>query len=373
MTVKVSKPAVNLREELADLRKPTGIAGEAMLRAETPQEQQALIGVGRRNFVYNGDMRIAQRGTSFSNPQSYTLDRYKSLRYAAGNYTVSQQNAGLDQFQYCIRAQRDSGTSQVNSFAVNQPLEVKDSYALRGQFVTFSLYLRAGSDYSCASTTIRVGYHVTSGEYGVNYSNFTVSTTYPISDGVDLRGQTDWVKYTYTGYIPNNAVQVNCSIQPQEFSGTAGSNDYVETTGWQLELGKVATPFEHRSYGEELALCQRFFCIPVNNVDENGNSNVHSAIGVGRGAGGGAAAVWSLLTPVPMRDRPAIDSSGSYHLTDSTSRTAATPTAVSVSKFTVNGCNLLAHYTFSSSVCDDDRVVMVGAHTPVKIELDAEL
>jgi len=37
------------------------------------------------------------------------------------------------------------------------------------------------------------------------------------------------------------------------------TGDYVEITGVQLELGKVATPFEHRSYGEELALCQRYY------------------------------------------------------------------------------------------------------------------
>ncbi len=49
MTVRVNKPAINVREELADLRKPSGTAGEAMLRAETPQEQFNLIGAGRRN------------------------------------------------------------------------------------------------------------------------------------------------------------------------------------------------------------------------------------------------------------------------------------------------------------------------------------
>jgi len=37
------------------------------------------------------------------------------------------------------------------------------------------------------------------------------------------------------------------------------SGDYVEFTGLQVELGKVATPFEHRSYGEELALASRYF------------------------------------------------------------------------------------------------------------------
>ncbi len=64
MTVNVSKPAINVREKLAELDKPTGIAGEAMLRAETPQEQFNLISAGRRNLIINGDFQIWQRGTS---------------------------------------------------------------------------------------------------------------------------------------------------------------------------------------------------------------------------------------------------------------------------------------------------------------------
>jgi hypothetical protein len=47
MTVKVTKPAINVREELADLRKPSGTAGEAMLRAETIIQQAALLEIGR--------------------------------------------------------------------------------------------------------------------------------------------------------------------------------------------------------------------------------------------------------------------------------------------------------------------------------------
>ena len=53
MTVKISKPAINIRAELADLKKPTGLAGEAMLKAETPQEQFNLIGAGRKNLIIN--------------------------------------------------------------------------------------------------------------------------------------------------------------------------------------------------------------------------------------------------------------------------------------------------------------------------------
>ena len=61
MAVKFTKPEINVREKLAELDKPSGIAGEAMLRAETPQEQFNLIGAGRRNFTINGDMKVWQR------------------------------------------------------------------------------------------------------------------------------------------------------------------------------------------------------------------------------------------------------------------------------------------------------------------------
>ena len=53
MAVKFTKPEINVREKLAELDKPSGSAGEAMLRAETPQEQQALLGVGRRRMNMN--------------------------------------------------------------------------------------------------------------------------------------------------------------------------------------------------------------------------------------------------------------------------------------------------------------------------------
>ena len=62
MAVKFTKPEINVREKLAELDKPSGIAGEAMLRAETPQEQFNLIGAGRRNIIINGDFQVSQRG-----------------------------------------------------------------------------------------------------------------------------------------------------------------------------------------------------------------------------------------------------------------------------------------------------------------------
>ena len=63
MAVKFTKPEINVREKLAELDKPSGIAGEAMLRAETPQEQFNLIGAGRRNLLINGGFESGKEET----------------------------------------------------------------------------------------------------------------------------------------------------------------------------------------------------------------------------------------------------------------------------------------------------------------------
>ena len=61
MTVRVSKPAFNLREKLSELDKSSGVKGNELLRSETTQEARDLIGAGRKNMVMNGQMFINQR------------------------------------------------------------------------------------------------------------------------------------------------------------------------------------------------------------------------------------------------------------------------------------------------------------------------
>ena len=58
MTVKITKPEINVREKIRELDKPSGVAGQAILAAETPQEQFNLIGAGRRNLIINGDFLL---------------------------------------------------------------------------------------------------------------------------------------------------------------------------------------------------------------------------------------------------------------------------------------------------------------------------
>jgi hypothetical protein len=145
MAVKFTKPEINVREKLAELDKPSGIAGEAMLRAETPQEQQALIGVGRRNLLINGSMIVAQRGTSFGPSVNvyYGLDRWKTSRYAATNFLVTQEDnsySGEFASPHFIRVQRQAGDTSPNALSLHQKIESQTSKLTRGREVTLSFW-----------------------------------------------------------------------------------------------------------------------------------------------------------------------------------------------------------------------------------------
>ena len=93
MTVKINKDKINVREKLSELDKPSGIAGEAMLRADTPAEQFELINAGRRNLIINGGFDVWQRGTTFTNIPTthYSVDRWKTFT-ADGAVTVTKEN-----------------------------------------------------------------------------------------------------------------------------------------------------------------------------------------------------------------------------------------------------------------------------------------
>jgi len=80
------------------------------------------------------------------------------------------------------------------------------------------------------------------------------------------------------------------------------ANMSIWVTGIQLEIGKVATPFEHRSYGEELALCQRYYTKWTIPTQWAGYQNATTLID------------FSVYTPVPLRNgSPSLSCTGSFY------------------------------------------------------------
>ena len=290
MTVNISKPAVNVREKLAELDKPTGIAGEAMLRAETPQEQFNLIGAGRRNLIINGDMRIAQRGTSFTGlttSNTKTLDRFQTENGTSATYTVEQITDAPSGFTWSLKS---TVTTADTSLGGSDFMQIK--YSVEGYDFTASGFGTSDAKHLTLSFYVKCS---KAGTFSAEFTNsaqdrhcaatFTVdvantwqrvyATIPPCTDGTwlstngaGLEIRIGYSRYgaTYEAANTSDVVGKWRSVSTFNDAFPVSSINLAETvnatfqiTGVQLELGKVATPFEHRSYGEELALCQRYF------------------------------------------------------------------------------------------------------------------
>ena len=286
MTVKVTKPAINVREELADLRKPSGTAGEAMLRAETPQEQFQLIGAGRRNLVINGAMQVAQRGTSASSPADggYTnVDRFQVYRNGAGVLQTGQSGVAPDGFKnsllvecatadtsiagadfggisYYVEAQDLLGTALgtasakpltlsfwvranltgLYSVAVRQPNSTVDSYV-------DTYYINAVDTWEYKTITIAPDTGV--GNWTMTGNGKGLQVSFALWNGGSYGGA------EYGKWLPDT----NDVGSSENVNFVSSTSNVFRITGVQLEVGKVATPFEHRSYGDELQKCMRYY------------------------------------------------------------------------------------------------------------------
>ena len=93
MTVNVTKSSFNVREKLKELERPIGLKGNDLMGAETAQDARDLVSAGRKNLIINGDMKIAQRGTSFAAASSgaYGADRWMYEKSSNAVVTISRR------------------------------------------------------------------------------------------------------------------------------------------------------------------------------------------------------------------------------------------------------------------------------------------
>ena len=322
MTVRVNKSSFNIREKLSELGRKFGVKGSELAAAETVQEARDIVSAGRKNALYNGDMQIWQRGTVFANGGggavvNYTADRWNSTRYISSENDVSREDANHLGFRYCLRSARGGGDTATTARYVSQVLEQKDTWKLRGKYVTFSFYLRVGSGFNGGLVYSSITYHTDSSrEERFHYDQFQNANN-TRSKIAHKSPTTNWQRYTHTTYIPENAQQVGVALSSNEGLANAVSADYFEMTGCQLEVGRNATEFEHRSHGEELALCQRYFHgwnatsstlraeTGIKVYDSEGNSSVNQTTTIGTGSVVDADdARIEFSFPVTMRTKP---------------------------------------------------------------------
>jgi len=244
-------------------RLAVGNSGETLVAdsaATTGLNYKPLDAAGK-NAIINGGMDIWQRGTSAAGSYpTYLADRWMNYRAVAGS-TFSRQVTGdttnLPSIQYCQRLQRNSGNTATNDILISQSLESVNSIPLAGKTVIMSFYARAGSNLSSSGSIMFAGIFSGTGTDQNFIAGYTGNATV-INQSKTLT--TTWQRFTVTGTVGATATEIGVQLGFTP-TGTASTNDYIEITGVQLELGSTATTFS-RAGGTiqgELAACQRYF------------------------------------------------------------------------------------------------------------------
>lgn len=243
---------------------------------------------GRRNLIINGAMNVAQRGTSstFSNGNAgyKIVDRWHIGEAGTDSFVfdIAQSTDAPDDFAYSYKVDcttADTSLGAETQASLEQRIEAQDLQ-----------HLNYGTS---SAKSLTLSFHVKSSKTGTYIAWFfqdddsrSISASYTINSANTWEKKTITIPGDTTGVIDNNN-ESGLRVRFMLFAGTDYTSGTLQTswgfssnnadryvgqvnladntsnewyiTGVQLEVGSVATEFENRSFGDELALCQRYF------------------------------------------------------------------------------------------------------------------
>ena len=274
--------------------------------------------LSNRNLIINGSFQCSQRGSSFttgtSNFSTYTLDRWKIVTYATDqlNLTVTQEpmNQAVPGFKNYIKISPNAAETSLASDEytnLRQSIEAQDLQQLcygtsSAKSLTLSFWVKSNTTGTACITFNKhdaTGYYITR-TYTINSSDTWEKKTVTIpgltpsgianDNGIGLNiywflsagsdytssDSTSWVTTADSKYAYGHAINL-----------TDSTSDYLALAGVQLEVDStgsgVATDFEHRSYGDELARCQRYY-------------ETHNHLTTAKTTDGDVTSYWSTIT-----------------------------------------------------------------------------
>ena len=315
----------------------SGNAGKFLTTDGTNASWQPLS--KHRNLIINGAMQVWQRSTSASlsgNASYATVDRFM-FWMGGGTGTSSKQTDVLngESFNY-LRVVNDGNGTNSNTVFLRQRLE--DLAFLGGKTTTLSFRAKA-------SSTMSINFYQRH-SYGSGGS-----ATEDIEGTESVTLSTSWQEFSVT--LPAWNTMSGKTIGTGAFAMLGFQADTtsawtIDITNIQLEVGSVATPFEHRSYGEELALCQRYYTT-TNSTFDGGYQRRYTNVASGINAQGHAT------FPVTMR---------------------AVPTRTDLSTYTLDqatGANYIVSPKGYNRICSSGAAITYYGTNNVTFAWDAEL
>jgi hypothetical protein len=316
---------------------------------------------GSRNRIINGDMRIAQRGTAAVTVNDaatfkYPVDRFIALGTAsAGVYTAQQSTVAPAGFNNSLQATVTTAStpSAAHGYSLLYHIEgfnVADFGfgTANAQTVTLSFWVRSS----------------VTGTFGGSLRNTLADRSYTFSYTISAANTWEQKSITVPGdtsgtWDATNGLGMRLAFSlgrgsgglgaagswtSNNFTGATGQTNLIQTngatfyiTGVQLEAGSVATPFERRPYGTELALCQRYYYqyTAATQFGQNGGN---------LGAGYSTYFGFTIPFKVSMRTNPTIVQNMSL----STDSVGTVVYAANEENYTVNHGNMSGLYSYWS-------------------------
>ena len=292
-------------------------------------ELAALIGsqtaLSNRNLIINGAMNVAQRGTSSTTSGLQTVDRFfNTFGTAAVTQTQDSTVPSGEGFSHSYKQECTTASSATGAFfGISYHVEAQDirnsgwDYTSPNSSVTLSFYARssvAGTYMASLRTDDGTAYNIAS-QYTLEANTWKrVILTFPGNSNLTINNDTGiglkvfpmlelGSDYTAGSSFDAWAAHSGSAQSPDAnilFHDTANATFFV--TGIQLEVGEQATPFEHRSFGDELLRCQRYFF----------RTGAFSYFLMGRWHHNGGSPLASFNLPTTMRAAPGVSVSTAF-------------------------------------------------------------
>ena len=349
---------------------------------------------GRRNLIINGAMQVAQRATSSTGQTAtnaiFTVDRFNTEISGPTSFDIARVTDSPDGFSYSLKVTSNGSFSASSGQYIvpfEQRLEGQDlqhlSYGTSSaKSITVSFHIKSTKT---GTYVLQARHESTAGQERIQAQSYTIDSAntwekktivFSGDTGDDIKNDNTapftfyWWMIAGSGFSDGTlATSWQDTVAGNRAVGVASSSaddDSWQITGVQMEVGSVATEFEHRSFGEELALCQRYY---YNSVQETSGINAHMIhiLGVFTTTRG----FFGLDTPVPMRSAPTIGLTGSANLRTGNLTAEGTLTAVSIYAAMFNNTRFSIDCTFGSSTANTFRGISLGQNGGFL--LDAEL
>lgn len=368
--------------------------------------------LGRRNLIINGAMQVDQRNETVTNADQptgdnkFTADRFENLfqdgdsstRIDSSNVTITDHPLGFSNASKIVCSTVDDLADATSVYMNISYRGIEQQDLQRFQFgtssaknLTLSFWVKSGvtgtffatlqQDANTAGNEVR--YHAS---YTISSANTWEKKTISVAGAgtglnwlsnntsdqglfimFHLAASSDRLDNTLNAWFEDttNTQTIRAGTGQTNFFLTADAEFYL--TGVQLEEGSTATDFEHRSFGEELSLCQRYY------QRISGTHGSTQGLGTGFGSSSTLTTV-DIFPPVKelLRDQSAISFSAASSFMVNTNAIAANATNITAATYSNNHVRAQLTATGDSGTTSSARLVRFAGATAF-VDWDSEL